>query len=387
MEQKLTPYEGEKPYAFISYSHKDSEKVFEILERLQRAGLKFWYDAGIEGGSKYRNYIAKKIRNCHCLIVFNSQNSKESDYCQEEINFARTKEIKKDILPIYLESVELDDGIQMALGMFQAINFYEYADKEIFYSTLLNLKLLQPCISVENPVKKIKKFVPQIKNVISTNFKQQPNFNLPNIEILKTLTNKILPALLSEDKTAERKIIPIILILDTSGSMADKPIKKLNKAVRKMIKNLSANIKENLSYQLAAVTFDSEAKIFLPYTSVENISDLPQLQASGGTALGAALTLAKNLIENETPENWQNPIIILAIDGFPVDDYEKPLQDFISGGRSEKSLRIAVGIGENFDKEILKSFATKKNLRIKIKSAADIVDTFNLITAMIINNI
>lgn len=374
-------------YFFVSCSAEDSEKVFEILGRLQSAGLKFWYDAGIEGGSKYRNYIAKKIRNCYCLIVFNSQNSKESDYCQEEINFARTKEIKKDILPIYLESVELDDGIQMALGMFQAINFYEYADKEIFYSTLLNLKLLQPCISVENPVKKIKKFVPQIKNVISTNFNKQPNFNLPNIEILKTLTNKILPALLSEDETAEIKIVPIILILDTSGSMADKPIKKLNKAVRKMIKNLSANIKENLLYQLAAVTFNSEAKIFLPYTSVENISDLPQLQASGGTALGAALTLAKNLIENETPENWQNPIIILAIDGFPVDDYEKPLQDFISGGRSEKSLRIAVGIGENFDKEILKSFATKKNLRIKIKSAADIVDTFNLITAMIINNI
>ena len=169
--------------------------------------------------------------------------------------------------------------------------------------------------------------------------------------------------------------------------MADKPIKKLNKAVRKMIKNLSANIKENLSYQLAAVTFDSEAKIFLPYTSVENISDLPQLQASGGTALGAALTLAKNLIENETPENWLKPVVILVTDGFPIDDYEKPLQNFINSGRTAQALRIAVGIGEDFDKKILKSFATKKNLRIKIKSAADIVDTFNLISAMIINNI
>ena len=40
MESPLKPYEGAEPYVFVSYCHKDSEKIFAILQKLQSEGLR-----------------------------------------------------------------------------------------------------------------------------------------------------------------------------------------------------------------------------------------------------------------------------------------------------------------------------------------------------------
>ena len=48
----FTPYEGKEPYIFISYAHKDSDRVFPILEELDRRGYRVWYDDGIAPGSE-----------------------------------------------------------------------------------------------------------------------------------------------------------------------------------------------------------------------------------------------------------------------------------------------------------------------------------------------
>ena len=46
------PYSGKDPYLFISYSHADTEKVYQILSMLQRNSCRLWYDDGITGGEK-----------------------------------------------------------------------------------------------------------------------------------------------------------------------------------------------------------------------------------------------------------------------------------------------------------------------------------------------
>ncbi|MBO4839226.1 MAG: toll/interleukin-1 receptor domain-containing protein [Lachnospiraceae bacterium] len=45
-------YEGGRPYIFISYAHKDCDKVIPVLEDLNRRGYRVWYDDGIEPGSE-----------------------------------------------------------------------------------------------------------------------------------------------------------------------------------------------------------------------------------------------------------------------------------------------------------------------------------------------
>ena len=43
---KPVAYEGTEPYIFVSYAHRDSERVFEVLGELQSRGYRFWYDDG-----------------------------------------------------------------------------------------------------------------------------------------------------------------------------------------------------------------------------------------------------------------------------------------------------------------------------------------------------
>ena len=144
-EKSLSAYEGSKPYVFISYSHEDSDKVFEIIGKLQAKGLRFWYDAGIKKGLEWQKCIAEHIRDCECTIAFHSKSSRISEHCKDEIFFAR-HDFNKKILSVYLENVELDLGIKMSITRFQYINFYEYAkDKQKFFSELLESPLLQPC--------------------------------------------------------------------------------------------------------------------------------------------------------------------------------------------------------------------------------------------------
>ena len=39
-------YEGNDKYIFVSYAHKDSQKVVPIVETLSSNGFRVWYDSG-----------------------------------------------------------------------------------------------------------------------------------------------------------------------------------------------------------------------------------------------------------------------------------------------------------------------------------------------------
>ena len=59
-----------KPYIFISYSHRDSDKVIKIVERLQSEGYNVWYDEGIDPGTEWDENIAKHVSACSYFIAF-----------------------------------------------------------------------------------------------------------------------------------------------------------------------------------------------------------------------------------------------------------------------------------------------------------------------------
>ena len=44
----MIAYEGNENYIFVSYAHKDSDRVIPIIEELDAAGFRIWYDSGIE---------------------------------------------------------------------------------------------------------------------------------------------------------------------------------------------------------------------------------------------------------------------------------------------------------------------------------------------------
>ena len=52
-----------KPYIFISYAHKDSGKVYEIIRNLEDSGYNVWYDGGIDPGKVGINDALEKDIN------------------------------------------------------------------------------------------------------------------------------------------------------------------------------------------------------------------------------------------------------------------------------------------------------------------------------------
>ncbi len=139
----LRAYEGKEPYIFISYAHKDSDTVLPIIRKFQDEGYRIWYDAGIEAGTEWPEYIAEHIKECACFVCFISQSALDSHNCRREINYAI--KLKKNILTAYLEDTELTDGMEMQLDILQAIFKSRHDSDESFVDELLRSALLKAC--------------------------------------------------------------------------------------------------------------------------------------------------------------------------------------------------------------------------------------------------
>ncbi len=125
-------YRGDDPFVFISYSHRDSDRVFAEISWLKSQGINIWYDEGIEAGREWRDEIASAIARATVLIYFVTPNAIESENCRNEVNFAADEQIP--ILTIYLEPTNLTAGLRLTLSNKQAIfrhelNGEDYAKK------------------------------------------------------------------------------------------------------------------------------------------------------------------------------------------------------------------------------------------------------------------
>ena len=116
-------YQGDDPYVFISYSHKDAAVVYEEIARLHEAGVNIWYDEGIEASNEWPEEIARAVVDCTVFLVFVSPRATDSVNCRNEINLALNE--NKPFLAIHLEETELPLGLRLRMGDLQAILRYK----------------------------------------------------------------------------------------------------------------------------------------------------------------------------------------------------------------------------------------------------------------------
>ena len=146
------PYRGNEPYIFISYSHKDSRKVWPVIEQMQADGYRVWYDEGIDPGTEWDENIAAHVTGCDYFIAFISKNYINSENCKDELNFSR--DLNKKQLLIYLEDVDLPDGMDLRLGRVQRVTRNGKGD---FYQRLYDAEGISSFTSgvkLERPAKK-----------------------------------------------------------------------------------------------------------------------------------------------------------------------------------------------------------------------------------------
>ena len=136
-------------------------------------------------------------------------------------------------------------------------------------------------------------------------------------------------------KPATAKHLPVVLLLDVSGSMSGPKIDNLYDATNEMIKVFSDAASKEKIIDIAIITFGESVELHTPYTSS---------------------------------------------DGAPNDEWRAPLDNFKNNGRSSKCQRFAVAIGNDADDKMLKLFAEDDEHFFIAENASDIVDKFKQIS-------
>ena len=181
------------------------------------------------------------------------------------------------------------------------------------------------------------------------------------------------------------KTLPVVLLLDTSGSMHENgKIAVLNSAVNEMLtsfKNLDAT---NASISVSIITFGGNVQICQELKPVSEIGEINMI-ASGMTPMGGAVRLAKEMIENKEiiTSRTYRPTVVLVSDGMPNDSWEDAIDLFKNDGRSAKCYRMAMGIGVEegtTEHKVLENFISNEERVYSAEDASNIRKFFKYVT-------
>ena len=191
-------------------------------------------------------------------------------------------------------------------------------------------------------------------------------------------------------RPSEPKSLPVVLLLDVSGSMYGAKIEALHDAVVEMVNTFVKERVKETSIKTSIITFGEDVSfhkpgtVDAPYTDVVELQTLgiPPFDADGSTPLGSALRLAKDMIEDKslTPGKWYAPAVVLVSDGQPNDEWRQPLDAFIHSGRTARCQRVALAIGNDADQQMLELFTGNKNMVFFAEDAANISNAFKKVT-------
>lgn len=183
---------------------------------------------------------------------------------------------------------------------------------------------------------------------------------------------------------AEARPLPVLLILDVSGSMSvEGKIDALNQAVKEMIQEFTKQEDHQAEIHVGIITFGGQARIHQELTPANEISWTP-MGATGTTPFGAAIDAAREMIEDEEiiPSRAYRPTIVVVTDGQPTDEgyWETALDNFLTSPRASKAFRFAMGIGD-YDRAVLESFLKETEMQVfEATDSTKIAKFFHFVT-------
>jgi TM2 domain-containing membrane protein YozV len=203
------PYRGKEKYIFISYSHKDTAKVYPIISKLNMEGYRVWYDSGIDPGTEWDENIAQHIEECGYFIAFITENYLASNNCKDELNYVR--DLEKERLIVYLENVTLPSGMAMRINRLQSIHKPAYSNENDFYEKLFLAKGIHVCYAgklVSEPEAQ-PKVQPQVQPQV------QPTRPIAGAETekLKSAVNKAMQKQSTSREDCKLKSVAILLAI------------------------------------------------------------------------------------------------------------------------------------------------------------------------------
>ena len=148
LPEQIRPYEGTDPYIFISYAHRDKDRVLPVLRSLSERGYRIWFDEGIDPGTEWAESIAGHLENSRVCLFFLSPFSAVSQNCRREINFALTRGI--GLLTVFLEPTEMSPGLEMQISAYQSIMGWLYSEPDELTSRIVLMDGMAACGDAED---------------------------------------------------------------------------------------------------------------------------------------------------------------------------------------------------------------------------------------------
>jgi uncharacterized protein YegL len=160
--------------------------------------------------------------------------------------------------------------------------------------------------------------------------------------------------------------VPVCLCLDASGSMSGDPINELNAGVIAFFESVKEDEVARFSAEVSIVSFCGYSpRRELDFDSIERQTP-PRLQASGNTPMGAAVTMALDLLDSRKLEyqkagiDYFQPWLVLMTDGRPTDEIAGAAQRTSKLVEEGKLTIFPIAIGSGADMATLKSFSPKR---------------------------
>lgn len=150
-----------------------------------------------------------------------------------------------------------------------------------------------------------------------------------------------------------------IWILDCSGSMAGAKIQQLNFAIRECLPAMQEEARQNPECQMfvRVLTFSSGARWHVGQPTPVADFKWTDVQTDGVTDMGRAMELLADALSVEAMgERALPPVLVLISDGQPTDNFAGGLMKLMDNQWAKKAVRIAIGLGDDADDDVLNRF-------------------------------
>lgn len=179
--------------------------------------------------------------------------------------------------------------------------------------------------------------------------------------------------------------LPVYLLVDVSGSMSGEPIESVKNGLQMLVSALRKDPQALETAYLSVITFGSDAQQVVPLTELAAFQ-VPEITASGCTALGEALDLvcecAKREVTKSTPEvkgDWR-PMMFLMTDGVPTDDPKPAIAKF----RSMKwGASVSCAAGSGADTKLLDQITPECVVALDTADSASIAAFFKWVSSSV----
>ncbi|MEH2303971.1 vWA domain-containing protein [Nostoc sp.] len=154
---------------------------------------------------------------------------------------------------------------------------------------------------------------------------------------------------------------PVILLLDTSGSMSGQPIQELNRGLAAFKEDVQKDSQASLSVEVSMITFGPIVKLTQDFVTIDQFTP-PTLEVGGVTPMSGAIEYALDFLENRKQTYKDNgilyyrPWVFLITDGAPTDSWDSAAQRLRQAEAQSRLSFFAVGV-QGADMNILKQIS------------------------------